>query len=148
MKTTPSLSAAAPSPPRPLSASKREHRESCRVAKKLKAGQPGTHKLLKVHGDALLCVRYRHDRLKLYRYTTIELIVDAAPIHRRRFDVATFGITWRRPKAACDAPSSPPAPAGIAVTACGGCAGMRSVHLIWSTVFEEADCLALCDGEL
>lgn len=92
MKTTPSPSAAAPSSPRPLSASKREHRESSRVAKKLKAGQPGTHKLLKVHGDALLCVRYRHDRLKLYRYTTIELIVDAAPIHRRRFDVATFGI--------------------------------------------------------
>lgn len=92
MKTTSSRSAATLSPPRPLSASKREHRESSRVVKKLKVGQPGTNKLLKAHGHALLCVRYRHDRLKLYRYTTIELIVDAAPIHRRCFDVATFGI--------------------------------------------------------
>lgn len=63
-----------------------------RVAKRLGPGAPGTKRLCKVHGRALVCVRYRHDRLKLYRYTTVELVVAAAPIHPRRFDVATFGV--------------------------------------------------------
>jgi hypothetical protein len=69
-----------------------EHVQASRVLKKLLPGRPGTKKLLRRYGDALLCVRYRHDRLKLYRFTTIELVVDAAPIHPKRFDLATFGL--------------------------------------------------------
>lgn len=71
---------------------KREHLQSSSVAKKLRPGQPGTLRQMKRHGDALVCVRYRHDALKLYRFTTVEIVVDAAPIHRRPFNIASFGI--------------------------------------------------------
>ena len=63
-----------------------------RVTKKLLPGQPGTKKLLARHGSALVCVRYRQDALRLYRYTTIELVVQAGPLHPSRFDAAHFGI--------------------------------------------------------
>jgi hypothetical protein len=46
------------------------------VSKTLLPRQPGTLRLLREHGDALVCVRYRHDTSGLYRYTTVELIVD------------------------------------------------------------------------
>jgi len=49
-----------------------------------------------LHGCALVCVRHRHDALKLYRFTTVELVVDAAPIHPRQFDAASFGIRLYR----------------------------------------------------
>ncbi len=62
------------------------------VTKKLHPGQPGTKKLLARHGAALVCVRYRQDALRLYRYTTIELVVHAGPIHPARFDAASFGL--------------------------------------------------------
>jgi hypothetical protein len=65
---------------------------STRVAKRLAPGSPGTKRQCKVHGQTLVCVRYRHDPLKLYRYTTVELVVASAPIHPRRFDAATFGL--------------------------------------------------------
>jgi hypothetical protein len=80
--------------PHPLSIEtmKPEYLQALRVMKKLKPGQPGTRRAAKLHGAALVCVRYRHDDLKLYRYTTVELIVDAAPIHRHRFDIASFGV--------------------------------------------------------
>lgn len=67
-----------------------------RVVKKLAPGQPGTKKLLARHGAALLCVRYRQDALKLYRYTTIELVVQAGPLHPARFDAASFGVHLER----------------------------------------------------
>lgn len=41
----------------------------------LKPGQPGTLKLLREHGRALVCVRYRVDVLQRKRYKTVELIV-------------------------------------------------------------------------
>ncbi len=68
------------------------HVRSSRVVKKLAPGRPGTLRAQRTYGDALVCVRYRHDALKLYRFTTIELVIDAAPIHSRRFDIATFGV--------------------------------------------------------
>lgn len=71
---------------------KQAHLRSSRVTKTLPPGRPGTKKLCDAHGDALVCVRYRHDRLKLYRFTTIELLIGAAPIHPSRFDTASFGI--------------------------------------------------------
>lgn len=80
----------------PTTTAKRLHLATSRVTKKLAPGQPGTKRLVGTHGDALVCVRYRHDRLKLYRFTTVELVVDTAPLHPRRFDAATFGVHLER----------------------------------------------------
>jgi hypothetical protein len=51
--------------------------------------QPGTRRLHDEHGGKLVCVRYRHDHEGRYRYTTVELMVDHAPV-RHRDD----GSTW------------------------------------------------------
>lgn len=50
------------------------------VVKRIAPTQPGAIKLARQFGDRLVCVRYRHDRADTYRYTTVELIVDAGPI--------------------------------------------------------------------
>jgi hypothetical protein len=62
------------------------------VVKKLAPGRHGTLRAMKAHGATLVCVRYRHDTLRMLRFTTVELVIDTAPIHRRRFELATFGI--------------------------------------------------------
>ena len=71
-----------------------DHRyvQTTHVAKTLRAGQHGTCRAQKRHGEALVCVRYRYDALNLYRLTTVELIIDHAPIHPHRFDIASFGL--------------------------------------------------------
>lgn len=51
-----------------------------RVIKKLTPTQPGAIKLARRYGEALLCVRYRTDREGALRFTTVELVVDQAPI--------------------------------------------------------------------
>lgn len=51
-----------------------------RVVKRIAPTQPGAIKHARQFGDQLVCVRYRHDRAETYRYTTVELIVDAGPI--------------------------------------------------------------------
>ena len=57
------------------------------VVKRLSASQPGALKLARRFGDALVCVRHRHDPLGRYRYTTVELVVDEAPVARQpKFD--------------------------------------------------------------
>ena len=53
------------------------------VVKRFSATQPGALKLARRFGDALVCVRYRHDPEGRYRYTTVELVVDEAPVVRR-----------------------------------------------------------------
>ena len=58
-------------------------RHRWRVAKKLLPGQPGTVKLARQHGPNLVCVRYRVDAQTEQRYTTVELIVECAPMVRR-----------------------------------------------------------------
>jgi hypothetical protein len=73
-----------------------EYIQATRVTKKLKAGEPGTKRAQKRYGSALVCVRYRHDPMKLYRFTTVEIVLDHAPIHPRRFDRASFGIETAR----------------------------------------------------
>ena len=50
----------------------------------MKPGRPGTLKLLRRFGAPLLLVRYRYDWTGLYRYTTVELLVDVAPVTRGR----------------------------------------------------------------
>jgi hypothetical protein len=57
--------------------------ERWRVTKKLQPGQPGTLKLRQRYGDALLCVRYRHDEQRGQRCTTVELVIDRAPLAPR-----------------------------------------------------------------
>lgn len=67
-----------------------------RIVKTLRPGRPGTKKQSAQHGEVLVCVRYRHDALGLYRYTTIELVTDAALlIDPKRFDRTSFGIHIR-----------------------------------------------------
>ncbi|MBK7616634.1 MAG: hypothetical protein IPJ08_20025 [Burkholderiales bacterium] len=54
-----------------------------RVLKTLSPEQPGTMRLLRRYGDALVCVRYREDPQRAQRYTTVELIVDRRPFRPR-----------------------------------------------------------------
>ena len=55
-----------------------------RVIKKLSATQPGSLKLARRYGSALVCVRYRCDKQGLIRYTTVELLVEEAVIQKRK----------------------------------------------------------------
>jgi hypothetical protein len=42
----------------------------------LKAGQPGTKRLVEKYGDSLLCVRFKYDAKSRQRLKTVELIVE------------------------------------------------------------------------
>jgi hypothetical protein len=53
-----------------------------RVGKTLQPGQGGTIKLQRRFGESLLQVRYRYDWTGLFRYTTVELLVDVSPVTR------------------------------------------------------------------
>lgn len=65
---------------------------STRVHKTLAAGASGTARWSEAFGDRLVCVRHRGDALKLVRYTTAEVVVDARPVHPRRFARSWFGL--------------------------------------------------------
>jgi hypothetical protein len=67
-------------------------RQPCRVVKTLRPAEPGTLKLQRRYGDALLCVRYREDASGTTRYTTVELVVDTAPVQRRLTDRTIVGV--------------------------------------------------------
>ena len=54
------------------------------VLKTLKPGDNGTKRLTARYGDRLVCVRYRQDKTKNRRYTTIEIIVDEGPIEQNK----------------------------------------------------------------
>lgn len=54
-----------------------------RVTKTLRPHQPGTLRLLRHYGDALVCVRYREDGRGRRRCTTVELVIDEGPVQRR-----------------------------------------------------------------
>jgi hypothetical protein len=74
----------------------------------LSATQAGARKLARLYGDALVCVRYRHDAEKRYRYTTVELVdrpphesLDAIVVVRipfgdteRRIQAQALGARW------------------------------------------------------
>ena len=60
------------------------------VAKTLWPPRAGTVRLRDRFGTQLVCVRYRHDLTQNCRYTTVELVIDQAPIKHRgpeRIDV-------------------------------------------------------------
>jgi hypothetical protein len=42
----------------------------------LKAGQPGTKRLVAKYGDSLLCVRFKYDEKSRQRLKTVELIIE------------------------------------------------------------------------
>lgn len=42
----------------------------------MKPGQNGTKRFLREYGDQLICVRYRYDKHRQKRITTVELVVD------------------------------------------------------------------------
>ena len=54
-----------------------------RVTRKLAPTSRGALKLAARYGDALVCVRHRCDDAGKTRYTTVELVVDAAPMPPR-----------------------------------------------------------------
>ncbi len=55
-----------------------------RIAKRLAPDQPGAKKLARQYGNALVCVRYRHDAAQGLRYTTVELVVEQAQLPAKR----------------------------------------------------------------
>lgn len=70
--------------------------EHTRVIRTLYAHQPGAVKLGRRYGDALVCVRYRHDMTGRVRYTTVELVVDEAPVRKRKPDTGVVLIRIKR----------------------------------------------------
>jgi len=54
-----------------------------RVIKKFSPHQAGARKLAQRYGQALVCVRHRHNAEGTRRYTTVELVVEELPIARR-----------------------------------------------------------------
>ena len=67
-----------------------------RVVKTLRPQQPGTLKLTRRYGDALVCVRYRVSPEGKLRYTTVELVIDEAPLQRRLTErsIVNVRIDW------------------------------------------------------
>lgn len=63
-----------------------------RVIKTLWPPRPGTIKQQRSFGKRLLCVRYRHDAAGLRRYTTVEIIVDEAPVNSRKADSRLYMV--------------------------------------------------------
>jgi hypothetical protein len=60
--------------------------EHTRVIKKIAVTQPGALKLARRYGKALVCVRYRQSLDGSMRYTTVELLVEQAPLFKKRPD--------------------------------------------------------------
>jgi len=67
-------------------------RNRTRVVKTLWPPKPGTLKHLKRFGQALVCVRYRQDARGLHRLTTVEVIIDEAPVKNRRSDNQLYSV--------------------------------------------------------
>ncbi|MCR5886136.1 hypothetical protein LRS03_26085 [Rhizobacter sp. J219] len=57
--------------------------QSTRVIKKLGPNRPGTRKLSQRYGQALVCVRHRHNKDGTIRYTTVELVVEQVQTRQR-----------------------------------------------------------------
>ena len=67
------------------------------VRQTLKPGDAGTRKLAARFGDKLVCVRYRLDAAHRVRYTTVEVIVDQAPIARPKARPPSSSVPDRNP---------------------------------------------------
>jgi hypothetical protein len=67
------------------------------VRQTLKPGEVGTRKLAARFGDKLVCIRYRVDAARGVRYTTVELIVDQAPLTGRKIRPSSASVPDRNP---------------------------------------------------
>jgi len=67
-----------------------------KTTKKLLPGQPGTKKWIAQYGDALVCVRYRHDEQKHTQITTVELIVQSKPLKQHKGTIPANKIIFLR----------------------------------------------------
>ena len=67
------------------------------VRQTLRPGEAGTRKLVARFGDKLVCIRYRVDAARGVRYTTVELIVDQAPLTERRVNPSSSSFPDRNP---------------------------------------------------
>jgi hypothetical protein len=63
-----------------------------RVVKKLPPHGRGAIRLAQQFGEALVCVRHRVDAAAQFRYTTVELLVEKAPIQPRVRKMAEIRI--------------------------------------------------------
>ena len=43
----------------------------------MRAGQPGTKRMMEIYGDKLVCIRYRYDGEKKVKYKTVEIVIDS-----------------------------------------------------------------------
>jgi hypothetical protein len=66
-----------------------------RVTKKLSPVQPGAIKLARRYGEQLVCVRHRVDPTGTTRITTVELVVDQAPIAIKPEQIVGVRIEYR-----------------------------------------------------
>ena len=67
------------------------------VRQTLRPGESGTRKLAAWFGNKLVCIRYRVDSAHGVRYTTVELIVDQAPLAKRRVRPSSSSVPDRNP---------------------------------------------------
>ncbi|MBT9596294.1 MAG: hypothetical protein IV094_09950 [Vitreoscilla sp.] len=73
----------ASTPSKPRRPADQPHVAESRVTKRLNPGQPGTRRLQRRFGPALVCVRYREDAQGTTRFTTVELVVEHRPALRK-----------------------------------------------------------------
>jgi hypothetical protein len=66
-----------------------------RVVKKLDPSSRGAIKLSNRFGKTLVCVRHRVDASAQTRFTTVELLVDEAPIKTRPGQMVEVKISWQ-----------------------------------------------------
>lgn len=71
---------------------KTEDLDQWRVAKKIKPSQRGAIKLARMHGNELLCVRYRENPDGTERMTTVELVVERVVIQKRDDPIVSFKL--------------------------------------------------------
>lgn len=65
-----------------------------RITKKLAPIQPGAIKLARRYGEQLVCVRHRVDPSGTTRVTTVELIVEQAPISAKPHQIVGVRIEF------------------------------------------------------
>lgn len=76
-----------------------------RVIKKIKPGAAGSKRYLFEYEESLVCVRYRYDPDRNERLTTVEIIVDRAPVKQKNPEptppppapIALIRLDWTDP---------------------------------------------------
>ena len=71
---------------------RKSDRTAWQVSKTIKPSQRGAIKLARLHGEALVCVRYRESPEGTERLTTIELIIERAVIQKHEDPIVAFKI--------------------------------------------------------